>query len=402
MRYRDVATRKVGLLGLVMITGRLPVAMAPIALVFLVRETEGGYRLGALLSAAFVAGEAVGAPLLGVRVKGERIRLHVGCGLAAAGVLFAGLAFARTAPEPVLIALAFLVGVAPAASPGGIQVLQANVVAEEAVQKVFSLGAALTQGIWAAAPVLVTLLALQVSPGAPLLLAAVLAGTAALLLVFLKVRMRRPEAPARPAGRARTLASAWPVFLMNAAGMYLLASLELFLPALLEARHISLHWAGVLLGLLAAVNAAAALCYGLRPWPGSHRTQSTVLLLATSLCVCLVGVVPGLLWITLLLVLAGFLDSAAALSRSLSLRAAIPQDMHLAAYSVNYSVIGIGYGGSAVAASFLLAHGSPLLGIAAGAAFTSLLTLAAHVGERRPRAETRGRQSEATPAADAR
>jgi hypothetical protein len=52
MSYRQLATRPVLKWALVAIGARLPVAMTPLALVFLVRDRPGGYALGAGLAAA--------------------------------------------------------------------------------------------------------------------------------------------------------------------------------------------------------------------------------------------------------------------------------------------------------------------------------------------------------------
>ncbi|WP_405862699.1 hypothetical protein [Streptomyces sp. NBC_01515] len=48
MTYRDVVSRQVLTWACTAIGARMPVAMAPLALVFLVRERPGGYSLGAL------------------------------------------------------------------------------------------------------------------------------------------------------------------------------------------------------------------------------------------------------------------------------------------------------------------------------------------------------------------
>ncbi|MCZ9340483.1 MFS transporter, partial [Streptomyces sp. TRM76130] len=68
MTYRDVLTRPVLTWSCTAVGARLPVAMAPLALVFLVRDRPGGYSLGAVLASAYVMGEIVGAPLLGLRL----------------------------------------------------------------------------------------------------------------------------------------------------------------------------------------------------------------------------------------------------------------------------------------------------------------------------------------------
>src|ERR687892_400704 len=64
MSYRDVASKQVLIWACTAIGARMPVAMAPLALVFLVRERPGGYSLGAILAAAYVIGEIAGAPAL--------------------------------------------------------------------------------------------------------------------------------------------------------------------------------------------------------------------------------------------------------------------------------------------------------------------------------------------------
>jgi hypothetical protein len=109
--------------GLVAIGARLPVAMAPLALVFLVRERPGGYALGAGLAAAYVIGEVVGAAVLGPRLKPERARVQLAAGLALGACSFAGLGLLPHADLFVLGIFAVLAGAAPAAAPGGLRTL---------------------------------------------------------------------------------------------------------------------------------------------------------------------------------------------------------------------------------------------------------------------------------------
>ncbi|MDV9190882.1 MFS transporter, partial [Streptomyces sp. SR27] len=91
MSYRELATRSVLFWSGVTVTSRLPVAMAPLALVFLVRERPGGYSLGAALAAAYVIGEIIAAPVLGMRMNAERARPQLAAGLAVGAAGFAGL-----------------------------------------------------------------------------------------------------------------------------------------------------------------------------------------------------------------------------------------------------------------------------------------------------------------------
>jgi hypothetical protein len=91
MSYRQLATRPVARWALVAIGARLPVAMTPLALVFLVRHRPGGYALGAVLAAAYVIGEVVGAAVLGPRLNPQRARAQLVAGLGLGACSFAGL-----------------------------------------------------------------------------------------------------------------------------------------------------------------------------------------------------------------------------------------------------------------------------------------------------------------------
>ncbi|MDF3147230.1 MFS transporter, partial [Streptomyces sp. T21Q-yed] len=89
MTYRDVASKQVLIWACTAVAARMPVAMAPLALVFLVRERPGGYTLGATLAAAYVLGEIIAAPVLGMRLDPARGRRHLALGLAGGAVGFA-------------------------------------------------------------------------------------------------------------------------------------------------------------------------------------------------------------------------------------------------------------------------------------------------------------------------
>ncbi|MFF6830213.1 MFS transporter [Streptomyces longwoodensis] len=380
--YRDLMTRELLLWALVSLASKVPVAMAPLALVFLSRESPGGYTLGASLASAYVLGEVVGAPLLGTRLGRGGMRRQLSAGLLAGALAFAALPFAHSAPSPVLLALAFLAGAAPAACPGGLRAALTRLVDDDLVPRALSAEATLTQCVWAAAPGLVVLLALQVDPGAPLLLGALLAATGSLLLL----RLPEPRAP-EPAGRSaapmtRTLLSGWPVYLTSAAAMAMLATAELVLPALLEDRDIAVGWSGPLLAGFALASAAGALCYGLRTWPGSVRVQSLVLLAVTAACVCLITLLPGLGGIAVALLLAGAFQSGVMVTRNLSLRERLPEHAHASAYSVMYAVQGVGYSATASLSAVALDLASPSVAILGGVAITLLITAVSAFAER--------------------
>ncbi|MFB7496375.1 MFS transporter [Streptomyces sp. NPDC056161] len=380
--YRGLLTREFLVWAVVSPASKAPVAMTPLALVFLSRESPGGYTLGATLASVYVLGEVVGAPLLGTRLSRGRLRGQLSAGLLVGALAFGALPVAHSAPAPVLIVLAFVAGAAPAACPGGIRSVLTRMVADDMVPRALSAEATLTQIVWAAAPGLVVLLALQVHPGAPLVLGALLAATASILVLRLPEPQPREPAERTAAPTTRTLLSGWPVYLTSAAAMAMLATAELVLPAVLEDQQLSVSWSGPLLAGFALTSAVGAFCYGLRTWPGSVRTQSLVFLAVTAACVSLITLLPGLPGIAVALLLAGVFQSGVMVTRNLSLRERLPEPAHAAAYSVMYAVQGLGYSLTASLTAVALDLASPSAAILGGVTITLLITVVSAIAER--------------------
>jgi len=359
--------------------------MAPLALVFLVRERPGGYALGAGLAAAYVIGEVAGAAVLGLRLKQERARFQLAAGLALGACSFAGLGLLPRAHPLVLGIFAVLAGAAPAAAPGGLRTLLTSQLPDTLIVKALSAESVLTYSAWTAAPALTVVLALSVAPSLPLVLAAALMAAATAGLWALPAGWEADSGDREGASMARTLARAWPIYVTGAAAISLLALAELALPALLEQRAIGVGWAGPLLAGFSIASTLGAALYGARgSWPSSVRTQSLVLLLGATACVTLAATVPSLAWIAGALLLAGLLESGVQLTRNLSLREALPPSAHAAGYSVMYAATGVGYAASATLAGAVQSAASPSVAILAGAGLTLLLTVASALGELSP------------------
>ncbi|MEU5579610.1 MFS transporter [Streptomyces huasconensis] len=386
MSYREVVSGGVVRWGAVAVGARMPVAAAPLALVFLVRERPGGYALGAVLAAVYVVGEIVGAPLLGMRMRPERARPQLAWGLAAGAVAFGALGLLPEAHPVVLGAFAFLAGAAPAAAPGGLRALLTGMVPDKAVAQALSLESILTFGIWAVAPAAVTGLALGVSPALPLVSAGVLMAAAVAGLWLLPEGWHSDADDRGGESMARILVRAWPIFVTGAASLSMLALAELVLPALLEQRGIAVGWAGPLLAALAVGSAVGSFVYGLRTWPGRLRTQSMVLMFAVSACLAAVAVLPGVGWLLAVLGAAGVLQAGAMLTRNLSLREVLPPSALAAGYSVMYAAVGAGYAASGSLAGGLLSVVSPSTAILAGVGLGVLLTVVGVLGEVKPAA----------------
>ena len=384
MSYREIASRGTLTWAVVAVGARMPVAMAPLAVVFLVREREGGYALGAILAAVYVIGEIVGAALLGMRMRPERARPQLAVGLGVGAVGFAGLGALPDAPAVVLAACAFVAGGAPGAAPGGLRAILNSLVPERAVAQAMSAESVLVFGIWAIAPAAVTGLALGVAPGLPLLLAAVLMGLSVAGLWLLPAGWKADESDRDGEPMLRILARAWPVYVTGAAGLSLLALAELVLPALLEQREISVGMSGPLLAGLAVSSAAGSFVYGLRRWPGRLRTQSLVCMLGVSGCLAAVAVLPTAAWLAVGLACAGFLQAGSMLTRNLTLREVLPPSALAAGYSLMYAAVGAGYAVSGSMAGALLSVTTPSTAILAGVALTVVLTLVGTLAEVRP------------------
>ncbi|MGW1890017.1 MFS transporter [Streptomyces sp. NPDC002004] len=388
MTYRDLATRPVLAWAAVAVGGRLPVAMAPLALVFLVRERPGGYTIGAVLAAAYVIGEIVGAPLLGMRMPADRARPHIAAGLATGALAFAALGALPDAHPAVLAVCAFVAGAGPSATSGGLRALLTSLVPEHATAQAMSFESMLVSGIWSLAPVTTTGLALGAAPRLPLLVAGALMGSAVAGLWLLPAGWDADGKDRDGEPMLRIMAGAWPLFVTGAAGLSLLALAELVLPALLEQRGIAVGWSGPLLAGFSIGSAVGAFVYGLRTWPWRLGTQSLVLLSGVTSCVALAAVVRGTAALAVCLVAAGLLQAGAMLTRNLQLREALPPSALAAGYSLMYAAVGAGYAMTGSLAGGLLSVVAPSTAILAGVGLTVLLMVAGAVGERRMRPST--------------
>jgi hypothetical protein len=367
---------------LVVICARLPVAMAPFALVLLARERPGGYALGAGLAAAYVIGEVAGSAVLGPWLRPRRARAHLASGFAAGAASFAGAGLLPHAHPLAIGALAMAAGAAPAAAPGGLRTLLTSRLPDTLVVKALSLESVLTYGVWAVAPAVTGALALGVAAPLPLVLAAALMAAATLGMWALPAGWDADGTDRDGASLARTLARAWPIYLTGAAAMSLLALAEVVLPALLTQRSIAIAWAGPLLTAFAVASILGAILYGARgSWPASVRTQSLVLLLAVATCVALTAIAPSLPWIATALTVAGFLAAAVQLSRNLSLREALPPSAQAAGYSLLYAATAVGYAASATLAAAVQTTSTPEKAILAGVALTLALTATSATAE---------------------
>ncbi|MGW5049853.1 MFS transporter [Actinokineospora sp. NPDC004072] len=381
--YRSIATKAVFTWAAAALANKLPIAMAPLAFVFLARDLPGGYTLGATLAAVWVFAEVVAAPVLGMWFKPEHARWHLAGGLAVGAAAFAALAIGRELPTAALVVFAFLAGVGPAASPSGLRALLTAMVSEKDAAKALSAETVLISVVWALAPAVVAFLALAVSPSAPVALGAAL-NVVTILLVF-RLPPGRPAEGPPPGKRAmgHTLLSAWPIYLTAAASMAMVSTMELALPALLESRELAVGWVGPLLTVFWVTSVIGAYVYGRRSWPGTARGHSLVCLLATIAAVAAVALLPTVIGMGVALAIGGLFQACVLITRNLSLRDRLPEAAHTAGYSIMYATTGVGYGITAATTATVMATTTPAAAILGGGVIVLILVLASALAERR-------------------
>ncbi|MGW4692386.1 MFS transporter [Kitasatospora sp. YST-16] len=261
------------------LVGRLPTAMAPLALLLAARADHAGAALGALLAALYALCGAVSQPLLGRAVDRRRL---AGVALAAAtvaGTAFTALAVVGTGRDPLLSAA--LVAVAGLATPpleAGLRAMWPRLVAQQDQQAAFALDATAQEAVYVAGPALATVLCQLASPALALLGCAIL-GLAGTALVASRQPARVLNPVRREAHWLGPLRSPGLLVLLGAATL-LGASLGSFnVYALAAADH---HGAGWLAGALPAALSLGSLVGGIMWARLAHSAPAGQLLRAVS------------------------------------------------------------------------------------------------------------------------
>ncbi|MGI5126858.1 MFS transporter [Pseudonocardia sp. CA-107938] len=354
---------------------RLPIAMAPLALVY-VGHVAGSYAVGALLAAVFAAAEAVAAGPMGRRFDRRPARSEIRLVLCVQAVLLLALAGSTLAATPVwlLVLLSAAAGAVASGAHGGLRAVLVRTVEPAAHHAALSLESTLTTLLWAVGPAIVGLVTLVAGAGwAVALIAAIAAAgvlAAGLLLDAAPVH-RDPTVTVRIWGRT------WPALLQEGAVMVCVGAAYTGLPSLLEAVGSDATTAGPVLAVFAVAGLVGGLAYGSRTWPGSYRTQSTVLVLAVAAVLALAVVMPTAGVIGTLVVLAGFAGTPALTARAAGVQELLPEPSWAAGFSGLYAAGGVGFGAAGIVLAGLL---EPLGARAALLACVAVAAIAAVVG----------------------
>ncbi len=372
---------------------RLPIAMAPLALVLLGEAAVGSFSVGAVLAGVFALAEAATAAAMGRRFDrrppAPELRLVLAV-QAVALLLVVGAAQVFTGAVAVVLmtVLAAVAGAVAAGAHGGLRALVVRSVRADARHQALSLEATMTAVMWAIGPALVA--GLAVVAGAAVTV--VVTGLIALAGVVAAAALVDPGR-VRETGRAPSVwRRSWPAMLHECAVLLVVGAVFTALPPLLAGLGGDPGLSGLVLGGFAAAGIVGGVVYGARRWSAPYRVQITVLILA--LCASLAaGAWAGDVLPVVLLVLVGGLFSTPALTaRGAGLQELLPESRWSAGFSTLYAAGGIGFGvaGLVVAPLLVVAGGRVALAVCAGVA--AVMTVVGTVAENRTSPRAAGAQ----------
>lgn len=287
------------------LVGRLPTAMAALAIPLVLRRSGISYGLVGLAVGTFAVAAAVGGPLLGRLVdRIGQVRVLATASVAAAG----GFAVMALAPSAIAVVLpgAVLAGAATPPLEPCLRVLWPHLVAPGDLESAYAMDSAAQELIFVGGPLVVAACVATGSPVVALWVAALL-GLAGVLVVATAPPARAWRAQARPAdwlgplrvgGLATLLASL--VGVGVALGM-----LNVLVVSYAERHHLP-GGAATLLALNAAGALAGALAYGAVRWTASPPRRLLLLLAGLAGGYALVCTLPPPPAMAVVVMLAGF------------------------------------------------------------------------------------------------
>ncbi|UWE09294.1 MFS transporter [Actinacidiphila bryophytorum] len=364
--YADLlrATHAARLLGGTLL-GRLPNAMAALAIVLFLRSEGAGYGLAGALSAVYGCSVAVGQPMLGRAVdRRGQPRVMAGAALlSAAG--FALLAAVGPRPLPVATAAVVLAGLATPPLEGGLRALWPDVLGrEDRVQRAYALDAAAQEVLFAVGPLLVTLIVSAASQAAAVVATGLL-GVAGTLVVVTSAPSRRWRAADREAHWLGALRSLGLAVLL---GSFFFVGIALGAISIAAVVYGDAHGGGPVAAYVLAANGLGALAggltYGARGWPGQPERRLRVLSVALAACYPPLMLVPGVPWMLLLAALAGLFLAPALACGFLVVDRHAPPGTVTEAFSWVVTAAGVGAALGTAAAGVAAQHGGAAAGFA--------------------------------------
>lgn len=360
--FRAVASsRGFGPWAVATVGARLPIAMAPLALVLAAEAATGSYGFGGILVAAHTVGEIIGSPIMGRLADRRPSRLLLTAVLLAQGVGFGVLAWALTGafPQWCAVLLVAVVGVVAAGVPGALRSRLTRMVPERSTQPALSIDSAINQVCWGAAPVIVT----AVAASAPTQVLVVVAAPAVASCLACLIIPSRPAEPRSPSSgptitdTVRTLSDVLvgTILMRVALGVMAVAAV----PAFTALNHPTV--AGLALGAYAVATGIGALALGSTRHPcvdPARRAHRTLVLLALALtpAVLFAHNVVGLVAV---FVFVGLIEGPTVVALSVAVQQRTPPEVRATAFSVQYAALGVGFALGSISLGPLLTVMSP-------------------------------------------
>ena len=350
------------------LVGRLPNAMAALAVVLFLRAGGAGYGLAGTLSALYGLAVAVGQPLLGRAVdrRGQPRVMAAAALLSAAG--FALLAATGPSPLPVAVAAVLLAGVATPPLEGGLRALWPDVLGhEERVQKAYALDAAAQEVLFTLGPLLVTAAVAAASEAAAVVLTGLL-GVAGTLIVVTSGPSRQWRAEPREAHWLGALRSPGLAVLL---GTCFFIGIALGAFSLAAVAYGGAHGGGPAAAYVLAANGAGALTgglwYGSRTFAGAPERRLRLLAVGLAACYPPLLLTPGLGWMLPLAALSGLFLAPTLACGFLVVDRHAPAGTVTEAFSWVVTAVGVGAALGTAAAGLAAQHGGSTAGFAVGA-----------------------------------
>ncbi len=370
----------------VVLCQRLPIAMSPLALVYVGHAATGSYGTGALLAGVFALAEAVAAGPAGRRFDthraGPELRWVLAIQAVALGLLALPLLGTGHLPVPALIVLTAVGGAIASGAHGGMRSLLLRTVHPSVHQAALSLEATTTTLLWAVGPAIVAGLATLSGPLTPMVFIAAIALAGAVLA--LAIRDREPQADTESSHHGgRVIARIWPALLQEGAVLLCVGAAYTALPPLLAETSVNPDWAGPLLAGFAAAGIIGGLVYGARGWPGSYRTQSAALVLTLTLVMALAAAPFGLVALVVFLLLAGLVGTPALTARAAGVQQVLPESRWATGFSALYASGGVGFGVAGAVTAGLVDSTNARTALACSALLATAVVVISAVAERR-------------------
>lgn len=301
LRARHAARLLVGTL-----VGRLPNAVAALAIVLFVRAEGGSYSLAGGLAAAYGVANAVGQPVLGrlVDLFGQpRVQLPAAVASAVATAVFAFVGIGALGAAYAAVVLA---GLFTPPLEGGLRALWASVLPGEGqVHTAYAMDAVAQEVMFTLGPLLLTLGASLWSAQAALVLLNVI-GVLGALSVVVSPPSRAWRSEPREAHCLGALRSPGLLALL---GAFLFVGMAMGSIAVAAVSYADDHGGDVVYGwLMAGLGLGALLggvAYGARQWGGEPARRLRTLVAFLAVCYLPLMLMPGVVAMTALAVLAG-------------------------------------------------------------------------------------------------